>query len=331
MSKFKFIKKIEQMISPKDIATLQTIAPLNKYVPKKLQTKIITSSADKNPYMGFVVEPYSFFLCYEIIDLEYAQKLLPDGFELIKTKIFDDDEPKYYCIFTCYNLHTSAFYGTRLEVNIIAKSNISNLTSWVIIDCDTNTLSHDAANGLVSSTTENAILTTDFDGNIIVDIDNKKLNRSLIVNANTKTAKRKNLSYELWLEGNLSIGYGREISNNSAEVFSLMFDPKEVISGYSIPMSSTEIDVNSWYPNLFKAQPEFAVYFPFAQHFLSDSPGHLSSIYSEEQMLSKMNNLDLDNIPDYSAKPLRKIFKVAFIFNLIISYTLLIALLILLF
>ncbi len=99
MRDFKFIKRVEQLVKPIDIATLQVLAPTTKFIPRKIQNKLMASSAQKNPYMGFVVEPYSVFLCYELKDLEWARKLIPDGFELIKTKIFDDGEPKYYAIF----------------------------------------------------------------------------------------------------------------------------------------------------------------------------------------------------------------------------------------
>lgn len=324
MQKFKFIKKIEKMISPQDIATLQMIAPLSRLMPKSLQNKIITSSSDKNPYMGFVVEPYSFFLCYEITDLEYAQSLLPDGFELVKTQILTDDTPKYYCIFTCYNLHTSAFWGTRLEVNIIAKSKKSGLTSWVIVDYDTNTLSHDIANGLTSKTTSQAILTTDFAGNMIVDIVNEDKNRGLVVDCNIKNSTNVVLNHELWMQGNLSIGYGKEISNNSDEVFSLKFDPLEVETGFVVDTQNLNIDRNDWYPDMCVGKPDFVVYFEFAQHFMSDSPGHLSETKSEADMLEQMQALDLDNVPNYSAAPLRKMLKYAIIFNICISWTLII-------
>ena len=46
--------------------------------------------------MGFVVEPYCTFLCYEIKDMNIANSLLPEGFEMIKTKIKENDEAKYY-------------------------------------------------------------------------------------------------------------------------------------------------------------------------------------------------------------------------------------------
>ncbi|WP_245578453.1 hypothetical protein [Atopobacter phocae] len=124
--------------------------------------------------MGFVVEPYSTFLVYEIVDLEWDKQLTPDGFELVKTKIFEDSEPNYYAIFGIFNVHTSAFWGTRLEVNIIAKNKRNNLTSGVIMDYDANTLSHDMQKGVVDSITNQVLFTTDYDSNIIVDITNEK-------------------------------------------------------------------------------------------------------------------------------------------------------------
>ncbi len=93
--------------------------------------------------MGFVVEPYSSFLCYEIADIDKAKSLLPDGFKLIKTKVFENDEPKYYCIFGCFRAHTSAFWGARTEFYIIAEDQKTGLLSWIIVDYDTDTISYD--------------------------------------------------------------------------------------------------------------------------------------------------------------------------------------------
>ena len=152
----------------------------------------------------------------------------------METAVFSDGEPKHYIIFSCFNVHTSAFWGTRLEVNLIARNKNNNLLSWVIIDYDTNTLSHDLAKGLIESTTEKALLTTDFDGNIIVDIENMEKNRALVFDCSTAPSESKKLNPQLWLEGNLSVGYGKDISQNSGEVFSLKFDPKEVEKGCSL-------------------------------------------------------------------------------------------------
>lgn len=44
----------------------------------------------------------------------------------------------------------------------------------MIIDYDTNTLSHDVSKGVIDSTTEYALLTTNYDGTIIVDFNNRQ-------------------------------------------------------------------------------------------------------------------------------------------------------------
>ena len=317
MREFKFIKRVEQLVKPIDIATLQLLARMNKFIPKQLKNKMINSSAKSNPYMGFVVEPYSTFVCYELKDLEWARKLIPDGFELIPTKIFEEGHPKYYAIFGSFNVHTSAFWGTRLEVNIIARNKRTNLLSWVIIDYDTNTLSHDTSKGVVNLTTENALLTTDFDGNIIVDIRNNNKNRHFSFDASTNQAETKIMGRQLWLEGNLSVGYGRELSQNSDAVFSLIFDSREVEKGFRIPLEDIHKHKNTWFKGLFHDQPDEVVYFPYAQHYLSDSPGHYSAITGEEELVEKYQTLDLDNIPDYSAKSHRRMIKYGIIINII--------------
>jgi hypothetical protein len=315
MSNYDFIKKVEQLIKPKDIATLQSLAPFTKFIPRKIQNKIMAESGKKNPYMGFVVEPYSVFVCYELKDLDWAKQLIPDNFELMETAVFSDGEPKHYIIFSCFNVHTSAFWGTRLEVNLIARNKSNNLLSWVIIDYDTNTLSHDLAKGLIESTTEKALLTTDFDGNIIVDIENMEKNRALVFDCSTAPSESKTLHPQLWLEGNLSVGYGKDISQNSGEVFSLKFDPKEVEKGCSLPPEQVRISQNTWYHGLFHSTPDEVVYFPYAQHYLSDSPGHSSEPKSEADMVEQVRQLDLENMPDYSAAPLRKMIKIGMLFN----------------
>ncbi|MBP2098762.1 hypothetical protein [Enterococcus rivorum] len=326
MEKYKFIKKIEQLINSQDVATLQTMSPFMKWVPKKIQNKIISQSAQKNPYMGFVVEPYSVFLCYEIKDLEQAKALIPDNFSLIKTKIFTEDEPKYYMIFTCFNVHSSAFWGTRLEVNIIAENKETGLLSWLIIDYDTNTLSYDKKNGLMESNAEKALVTTDFEGNIIVDIKNSLKKRSLIFDCQMSNSKLEKLDQRLWLEGNLSVGYGKEISLNSSDVFSLKFDPKEVEKGFNIPLEQVNIVKNTWYEGLIDTEPTMAVYFPYAQHYLSDSPGHFSLPKNELEMVKQVKELDLDHLPLYSSASIRKMFVVGIAMNFFVFVTLIILL-----
>ena len=315
MDNIAFIKKVENMISPQDIATLQMMAPLSTYIPSQFQNAVMERSAEDNPYMGFVVEPYSLFVCYEILDLEWAERLIPDGFELIKTRIFEDGEPKYYMIFGSFNVHTSAFWGTRLEVNVIARNKETGLLSWIIVDYDTNTLSHDRLHGVVGSTTDQALLTTDYEGTIIVEIENQKRQRAFTVHVRTHESQEKKLDTRLWLEGNLSVGYGREISQNSSDAFLLLFNQKEVEKAQRVPLEHVTVTENTWFKGLFKNEPDEVVYFPYAQHYLSDSPGHYSEINSTDEMITQYKQLNLDAIPDYSAASHRKMIKRGLIMN----------------
>lgn len=306
MKKDHFTKNLERMINPIDVGSLHFLQGFSSLLPKKAQNQMIQRSAKNYPYMGFVVEPYSFFLCYELRDLKWAQELLSDDYELVKTQIFEEDIPKYYTIFGCFNVHTSTFWGTRMEFNIIARNKRNNLVSWVIVDYDTNTISFDKANGLSSPTTTHCIHTTDFEGNVIVDIESKKYNRRLAFDSLITEGTMTLLDQTLWLEGNFSVGYGRALSLNSSEAFSLKFNPKEVQSALNIPREYLNIEVNSWYPGLFHEEPEQIVCFPYAQHYLSDSPGYFSKIKNVEEMNEQIDALDFEKVPIYTTAPIRK-------------------------
>ena len=225
MPKNYFAKNIEKMIDPMDVGTIQFMQSYTKSIPLSLQNKMIRGGAKSNPHMGFVVEPYSFFLCHRITDLELAQDLIPDHYRLIKTKIFEEDEPEYYCIFGSLNVHTSAFWGTRMECYIIAENKDTGLLSWIIVDYNTNTVSFDEKNGLGAGNTSDCILTTNYDGEIIIDIKDNDENRQLVLEGSLLNGKETELCSRLWLEGNLSVSYGRELSNNKGEPFAVVFNP----------------------------------------------------------------------------------------------------------
>lgn len=133
------------------------------------------------------------------------------------------------------------------------------------------------------------------------------------------------MDHQLWLEGNLSVGYGRELSQNSDAVFSLTFDPKEVKKG-DVSVEDVHVTKNTWFSGLFHDEPDEVVYFPYAQHYLSDSPGHFSQIKDEADLRNKYESLDLASIPDYSADSHRKMMKIGMIFNIVLVTVLLVLL-----
>ncbi|MGL6229246.1 MAG: hypothetical protein ACRC3J_08570 [Culicoidibacterales bacterium] len=308
MARHLFTKGIEKLIDPLEVGTIHFLAPYNKLLPENIQHKIIEKSGTTTPYMGFVVEPYCYFLCYEIIDLEWAERIIPDNFKMVKSQIFEDDEPRYYGIFGCFSVHTSAFWGQRMEFYIIAENKETGLLTWIIADYDTNTISYDKKGGLFESNCDSAIITTDFAGNVIVDVKNLARKRQLTFSSNIENAKMQKLDQRLWIEGNLSIGYGREISHNSPDVFSLTFDPREVERALKVDLSDLELTVNSWYPGLLAEQPAQLACFPYAQHFLADSPGHSSKLMTKAELEQAFEQTDFSSIPAYSTKSMKKNF-----------------------
>lgn len=316
MKKNYFTKNIESLIDPIEVGTIHFMQSYAKSLPISLQYNMVRNGAKKNPYMGFVVEPYSFFLCYQLKDLEWAKKLIPDNYALIKTKIFETDEPNYYCIFGNFNIHTSAFWGTRMEFSIIAQNKESGLLSWIIIDYATNTIGFDEKNGLNAGNTSKCIFTTNYNGEVIVDIRGKKDNLQLIVDSPLCNGQEFDLHPRLWVEGNLSVAYGRELSKNKGDAFSVTFNPKEVARALKIPLEDVNIETNTWYPGLFHESPSSIACFPFAQHYLSDSPGHYSKIKNEKELLEIANNLNFDTIPRYSSQSIKKAFQVGQLISL---------------
>jgi len=325
MKKISFSKEVERLIDPITVGSLHFIQYFNQLLPKAIQRRIVKSSSKKTPNMGFVVEPYASFLCYEIKNNEWANKLLPDGFELVKTSIFNDDKPQYYCIFGCTRAHTSAFWGVRNEFYIIAENKKTGLLSWIIIDYDTNTISYDNKNGLSSPNSKKSVITINHRGTLFVDIQNN-IGRKLVFDFNLEKSRMQALNQRLWLEGNLSIGYGRDLSMKDGDIFSLKFEPGEVEKALRIPINNLNIEVNTWFPGLFNETPSQVACFPYAQHFISDSPGYSSNIKNRSDLIAANKAIEFDKIKVFSTKS----FKVMFLVGTLLSFTITITLFILL-
>lgn len=317
MGKKDFSKGVEGLVDPISVGSLHFMQSFNTLLPKSIQKQFVQSSAKKTPYMGFVVEPYSLFLCYEIADIALAQSLLPNGFKLIKTKIFTTDEPKYYCIFGCFRSHTSAFWGSRVELYAIAQDESTGLLSWIILDYDTDTISYDTKRGLRSPNASHSTVTVDYNGTVIIDVERTDKTRAITLDADITKGVMTQLDQRLWLEGNLSIGYG-SIFSDSADVFSLKFEADEVKQALKIPVNRVHIQTNSWYPGLCAATPAHVVCFPYAQHYISDSPGHTSSVKDAKELKQAVERIDFDAITVFSANA----FKTMFIVGALSSFAL---------
>lgn len=285
----------ERLIDPIQVGKVHYMQQWLRILPKTWQRKIVTSASKKSPQMGFVVEPYAFFLFYEIKDIEKTNALLPDGFEIMNSRVFAGDEEKYYGIVSIFRLHTSTFWGARSEFYVIAKNIKTGLMSWVILDYVSDTISYDKKHGLRSAEARHAVITTTCEGKLLTDIANSVDGRRVACEASLSNYKLRRLDEKLWIEGNTSIAYGREIAEGG-ELFSLTFMPEEMIQAWEIPLKDVTVKEISWFPEVLGGKLSKAACFPFAQHMLSDSPGNSTTYGSKEALRRAAESVDFDRL-----------------------------------
>ncbi len=328
MEKYKFTKGVEKLINPINVGTLHFLQSFNENLSVDTQKKLMQKSAKKNSLMGFVVDPYCYFMCYEIIDTIEIEKELPANFKLEKVKIFADyEEEKYYFILSTFSARTSAFMGNRIEAYAIAKNQETGLTSWVILDYDTNTISYDAKHGLSGPSATKSIITTNFDGELIVDIENDNGENHLNFICDLKRGVMRDLDERLWVEGNLSVAYGNKLSVDG-DVFSLRFDPREMSKALEISREDLTLIENTWYREYLNGEPAKLLCFPYAQHFISDSPGYASHLLNREQLENEIGSVNFDDVEVYSTEGFKRIIMLVPLVSLIIIFVLLVIIII---
>jgi hypothetical protein len=168
----RFVELTELKVSPKDVAKLYARAEMLARLPLSLQRWIV-GRAGGDPYMGFVVEPYCLFLAYEIDDLDAARRQLPPEYTLVPTSMFADGQPRHCAILGAFNLHASVFWGSRIELYLIAEHTATGMLTWIICDYESNTINYDPGEGFSGATTSRAIITTSHAGDVIVDVRSK--------------------------------------------------------------------------------------------------------------------------------------------------------------
>ncbi|MFK7804295.1 MAG: hypothetical protein AB8G95_21855 [Anaerolineae bacterium] len=292
-----FIKNSEKMVLPGKVGPLFQRAEMLSKLPLKIQKFIIERGSKNDPFIGFVVEPYSFFLSYEITNVEEASKYLPPDYELIPCAMFDDGEPKLCAIIGVFNVHTSVFWGSRIELYVIAQNKRTGLLSWIIADYESNTISYDPGQGFAGSTIKHSVATTSYEGEVIIDIESAQSPNKIALTANLKSGVQTPLNQRLWVEGNLSVDYGGHLEDSSeSKPFGLIFDPKEMQHALDIPLDEVVIDHNTFGDKMLAPQPFEALCFPFAQHFLTTSFPIVTSIKNEDDLVNavKAFNAKLD-------------------------------------
>jgi hypothetical protein len=275
-----FVTHTEAMVSPKAVAALYSRAEMLARMPLSLQRWIV-SHARGEEFMGFVVEPYCFFLAYEIVDKDAASRMLPPEYRLVETAMFADEQPRYCAILGAFNIHTSVFWGARVELYLIAENTRTGMLTWVICDYESNTINYDPGEGFSPATTSRAVITTSHTGDVIIDVRSKDRPHDLEVTAAIPAGTMRALDQRLWIDGNLSVDYGGRLMHAGSDPFGLIFDPGEMTQALSIPLASVEVHRNTIGAQFRAAEPFEAACFPYAQHFLTTSYPQPSTIQDQ--------------------------------------------------
>lgn len=303
----KFIKGVENLINPMGVSNLLFFQNLKKMMPPHILRRLLYRASKNTPYIGFVIEPYSLFLFFKLRDMEYAKSMLPDRYELAKTKLFADEEPDYYMGIGNLATRASTFWGTRQESYLIATDKRTGLLSFIFIDILSNTIIALPSKGIVDPNCKKALFTTSSKGDIFLDIEEDKTKRQFSLSGSIKRGAPRYLDQRLWLMGNTSIGYSKDLANGNDNPFAVIFDPAEVEEALDIPTGDIKITKNTLFPGL--AEPEIckAICFPYAQHYIADSPGCQTTVKDRDDLIRKYNELaDSETYQTFSAKTIVK-------------------------
>jgi hypothetical protein len=257
--------------------------------------------------MGFVIEPYCLFLFFKLTNIEKAKSLLPKRYELKKSKIFADEEPEHYLGMGVFNTRASTFWGSRLETYLIAEDKETGLISWIFIDILSNTIIADPSEGVADRNCKNAIYTTNSKGNILLDFKEDKTDRQIILTGNITNGQMRNLDQPLWVMGNTSIGHSSKYSDSkNDDTLAVIFDPAEVEKALDIPIEDIHLKSNTLFIDL--AEPELCkvICFPFAQHYIADSPGCRTYIKNINDMIENYNKIaDMKEMKTFSTRSIK--------------------------
>ena len=278
----RYVKRTEMLVSPRTVGGLYQRAEMLGRLPVRVQKWVARRAGKGEQNIGFVVEPYSFFLAYEITDVAAASRQLPPGYELLPTAMFEGSEPRPSGIVAAFNVHTSVFWGSRFEFYLIAENKATGLLSWVICDYESNTISYDPGQGFSGSSTSHSVFTTAHTGELVIDVKSARGGDDLAATADLKAGSMRPLEQRLWLEGNLSVDYGGRLLDPDSVPFGLIFDPGEVAQAWHVPLDAVEVERNTFGSGFVASEPFEACCFPYAQHFQTTSFPATSPIRDRE-------------------------------------------------
>lgn len=323
----KFISGVESLIEPMEVSNLLFFQAFKRLLPQCVFKKLLTKASRKTPYIGFVIEPYSLFLFFKLKDFEKAKSLLPDRYELAQIKVFDDDKPDYYLGIGNLSTRASTFWGIRQESYLMATDKETGLLSWIFIDILSNTIIALPSKGIADPNSRQALFTTSSRKEVLLDIREDKTNRQLSLTGSIGKGRIRKLDQNLWLMGNTSIGHSKKLADRDDIPFAVIFDPAEVDEALDIPAEDIKITKNTLFPGLAESELCKVVCFPFAQHYIADSPGCHTAVKDRDDLINIYNRLgESDTIRTFSVQKIKTLFLIGIALSASVSLLLLILL-----
>ena len=197
--------------------------------------------------------------------------------------MFTDTPYRPCAIISAFNVHTTVFWGNRVEFYLIAENSKTGLLSWIIIEYESNTHSYDPKEGLIGPSTSHSVVTTSYQGEIIVDVASAKSDNNLNLVVDLKNGVLTELDNRLWIEGNLSVDYGGELQQ-STKPFSLIFDPQEMTQALKLPLVDISLCTNTFGIGVLSPMPFEVACFPYAQHFVTTIVPRSTSMRTAEDL-----------------------------------------------
>lgn len=303
----KFIRGVESLINPMEVSNLLFFQRFKGLLPQPVMKQLLYRASRNTPYIGFAIDPYSLFLFFRLISIEYAKSLLPDRYELAKTRLFIDDEPDYYMGIGNLNTRASTFWGTRMEAYLIATDKKTGLLSFIFIDILSNTIIALPDKGIADPNCKEAVFTTNSKGQVFIDIREEKTGRRLSLTGSIRNGTIRKLDHKLWVMGNTSIGHSKKYVNGDDDPFAVIFDPAEVYEALDIPPEQISITANTLFPGLAEPEASRVICFPFAQHYIADSPGCFTRVTDPDDLIGKYNNIaNYEKFTTFSYKTILK-------------------------
>lgn len=324
-----FVERVEELVQPEDVNAISFLGDVNRIFPIPIQNRMVKKGTENAPYMGFIVDPYCFFLTYELTDTERAKSYLPKGYELVPIQVFKGEEERHLLVIGTFSARTSAFTGIRSEFYLIAREIATGITSWMIIDYETNTNTYDPTHGFSGYSLTNSYFTTTSHGELLLRLNSKEKGEVLKLHANLKKSKTRKLASSLWLEHNYHTDYGPKLRGSGDSVFSLVFDPQTMLEAEELNIEDVEITSMKLYDDIIdSSKPVNILTFPYSQHYFIEykDPTRHSNTQEIEGTIDRF--LTLEKLKRMSGDALKKPIKRSLVISLLINLTIITTLII---